>query len=137
MLFRSNGLSSMLYHFNNMKIPIINSLYKNHFDTKNIDEKYLTEKELTFSDVDLKKYPSVKILKLNQVLNESGYILINALNEVLVEKFLENKISFTDIIDKLLDILNSKFAKNYLKNHQIRHINDIFKIYNYSRSLAN
>jgi hypothetical protein len=28
-------------------------------------------------------------------------------------------------------------VKNYLKNHQIRHINDVFKVYNFSRSLVN
>ena len=120
-----------------MKIPIINSLYNNLPKIENIDEKFLTEKELTFSDVDLKKNPSVKILKLRNILNESGFILINALNEVLVQRFLENKIRFTDIIDKLLLILNSTFVKNYLKNHQIRHINDVFKLYNLSRSLVN
>ena len=51
----NNGLSSMLYHYNDMKIPILNSLYNNLFNIKNIDEKFLTEKELTFSNVDLKK----------------------------------------------------------------------------------
>ena len=77
------------------------------------------------------------VAKLKKILNESGYILINALNEVLVQRFLKNKISFTDIIHKLLVILNSKFVRNYLKNHQIRHINDVFKVYNLSRSLVN
>ncbi len=33
---------------------------------------------------------------------ESGFILINALNEILVQKFLENKITFSDITNKLL-----------------------------------
>ena len=120
-----------------MKIPIINSLYNNLHNIENIDKKFLTEKELTFSNVDLKKNPSIKILKQKKILNGSGYILINTLNEILVQRFLENKISFTDIIDKLLVILNSTFVKNYLKNHQIRHINDVFKLYNLSRSLVN
>ena len=114
-----------------------NSLYNNIPNIKNIDKKFLSEKELKFSDIDLERNPSVKILKLKKILNESGYILINALNEVLVQRFLENKISFTDIIHKLLVILNSKFVRNYLKNHQIRHINDVFKVYNLSRSLVN
>ncbi len=42
--------------------------------------------------------------------------LINSLNEILVEKFMENKILFTDIVHKLLSILDSKVVKNYLKN---------------------
>jgi len=133
----NNGLSSMLYHHNDMKIPIINSLYNNLFSIKKIDEKFLTGKELSFSDIDLKKYPSVKILKLKKILNETGYILINTINEVLVQRFLENKISFTDIINKLLVILNSKLVRKYLKIYKIRHINDVFKVYNFSRSLVN
>mgnify|MGYP006170875919 FL=1 len=50
---------------------------------------------------------------------------------------MENKILFTDIVHKLLSILDSKAVKNHLKNHQIRHIKDVFKTYNFSRSLVN
>jgi 1-deoxy-D-xylulose 5-phosphate reductoisomerase len=53
----------------------------------------------------------------------------------LVQRFLDNKITFADIINKLLVILNSNLVKNYLKNLKIRHINDVFKVYNFSRSL--
>ncbi len=95
------------------------------------------KKKLSFHDIDIKKIPSIKILKLTKILNEKGFILINSLNEILVEKFMENKILFTDIVHKLLSILDSKAVKNYLKNHQIRHINDVFKTYNFSRSLVN
>jgi 1-deoxy-D-xylulose 5-phosphate reductoisomerase len=63
--------------------------------------------------------------------------LINVLNEILVERFLSNKIVFTDIVAKLLVILNSKIVKNYLKNNKIRHINDVFNAYNFCRSLVN
>jgi 1-deoxy-D-xylulose-5-phosphate reductoisomerase len=132
-----NGLSSMLYHYNDMKIPIANSLYNNSYNFKNIDKKLLLQKNLTFCNVNFEINPSLKILKLKNVLNESGFILINALNEILVQKFLENKIIFSDITSKLLSILNTNLVKNYLKNNQIRHINDVFKVYNLSRSIVN
>jgi 1-deoxy-D-xylulose-5-phosphate reductoisomerase len=132
-----NGLSSMLYHYNDMKIPITNSLYNNFFNFKKNNDICLSLNKLTFNDPDFKKNPSLKILKFKNLLNENGFILINALNEILVQKFLENKITFADIINKLLAILNSNSVKNYLKNHQIRHINDVFKVYNFSRSLIN
>jgi 1-deoxy-D-xylulose-5-phosphate reductoisomerase len=132
-----NGLSSMLYHYNDMKIPIANSLYNNFYYYKNINEKFLFLNKLTFKDVNLNKNPSIKILKYKNILNENGFVLINALNEILVQRFLQNKITFTDITSKLLYILNSNLVKNYLKNHKIRHINDVFKIYNFSRSLVN
>ena len=132
-----NGLSSMLYHYNDMKIPIANSLYNNFYNYQSIDQKFFFRKKLTFNDTNSKKNPPLKILKLKNTLNENGFILINAINEILVKRFLENKIIFTDIVNKLLDILNSNLVKNYLKNHQIRHINDVFKVYNFSRRILN
>jgi 1-deoxy-D-xylulose-5-phosphate reductoisomerase len=132
-----NGLSSMLYHYNDMKIPITNSLYNNFYNYKNNDHKFLSQNKLTFIEANSKKNPSLKILNLNNVLNENGFILINALNEILVQKFLKNKITFPDITNKLIGILNTNIVKNYLKNHQIRHINDVFKVYNFSRSIVN
>jgi 1-deoxy-D-xylulose-5-phosphate reductoisomerase len=132
-----NGLSSMLYHHNDMKIPIANSLYSNFYIDKNSCNNFSIKKNLSFHDVDIKKIPSIKILKLTKILNDKGFILINSLNEILVEKFMENKILFTDIVHKLLSILDSKVVKNHLKNHQIRHIKDVFKTYNFSRSLVN
>jgi 1-deoxy-D-xylulose-5-phosphate reductoisomerase len=132
-----NGLSSMLYHYNNMQIPIANSLYNNFYICKNNEHEFLSQNQLTFIKANSRINPSLKILKLKNVLNQKGFILINALNEILVQKFLENKITFSDITNKLLLILNTKIVKNYLKNHQIRHINDVFKVYNFSRSIVN
>jgi 1-deoxy-D-xylulose-5-phosphate reductoisomerase len=132
-----NGLSSMLYHYNDMKIPIANSLYSNFYINKPSGNNFSFQKNLSFHNADIKKIPSIKILKLTKILNDKGFILINSLNEILVEKFMENKILFTDIVHKLLSILDSKVVKNYLKNHQIRHIKDVFKTYNFSRSLVN
>ena len=139
MLFRSfeNGLSSMLHHVNDMKIPIANSLYDNSYIDFKKKNLFYPDRNLSFYSPDIKKFPSIKIIKLTHILNETGFILINVLNEILVLKFLDKKINFTDIAHKLLDILNSKLVKNYLKNNRIRHINDVFKAYNFSRSLLN
>jgi 1-deoxy-D-xylulose 5-phosphate reductoisomerase len=127
----------MLYHYNDMKIPIANSLYNNFYNYKNNEHEFLSQNQLTFIKANSKTNPLLKILKLKNVLNQKGFILINALNEISVQKFLENKITFSDITNKLLGILNTKMVKNYLKNHQIRHINDVFKVYNFSRSIVN
>jgi len=40
-----NGLSSMLYHYNDMKIPIANSLYNNFYNFKNIDQNFFLKKK--------------------------------------------------------------------------------------------
>ena len=132
-----NGLSSMLYHNNDMKIPIANSLYNNFYMNKENINKFCFEKKLSFFPPNIKKFSSIKILGLNKILNETGFILISVLNEILVERFLNNKILFTDIVYKLSVILNSNLVKNYLKNNRIRRINDVFKAYNFARSLIN
>ncbi len=132
-----NGLSSMLYHNNDMKIPLANSLYDNFYVNSGRSDKFSFKNKLSFYNPNIKKFPSIKILGFNKVLDETGFILINVLNEILVQRFLNNKILFTDIVYKLLTILNSKAVKNYLKNNKIRHINDVFNAYNFCRSLVN
>ncbi len=131
-----NGLTSMLYHKNDMKIPIANSLYENSFLSKELGKNIFLKKDFSFYEPNNKNFPAIKILKLTNVLNETGFIIINILNEILVEKFLNKRILFTDIVYKLLSILNSKAIKIYLKNKRIQHINDVFKAYNFCRSLV-
>jgi 1-deoxy-D-xylulose 5-phosphate reductoisomerase len=77
----------------------------------------------------------MKILEQRKYLNSSGFIAINIINEILVSKFLNKEILFSDIVPKLLGFLNSRTVKNYLKNNRIQHINDVFKAYNFYRSL--
>jgi 1-deoxy-D-xylulose-5-phosphate reductoisomerase len=43
-----NGLSSMLYHYNDMKIPIANSLYNNFYNYKNNDHEFFISKSINF-----------------------------------------------------------------------------------------
>jgi len=50
-----NGLSSMLYHYNNMQIPIGNSLYNNFYNYKFSNQKFLSQDKLTFYDTNFKK----------------------------------------------------------------------------------
>jgi len=131
-----NGLSSMIYHNNDMKIPIANSLYGNSYINKNTNKKNYFDKSLSFYEPKIENLPAIKILKLTKQINETGFVIINILNEILVASFINNKIYFTDIVYKLLSILNSKIVKNYLKNNKIRHINDVFKAYNFCRRLV-
>ena len=132
-----SGLSSMLYYENDMKIPIINSLYKNFNDLpkkQDFDKKYFLK--LSFYKPNFKKVPSLAILQSKEILNETGFTLINVLNEILVERFLKKKILFSDIVKELLNILYSKTVLNYLKNKKINKIDDVFSVCNFSRSLT-
>ena len=59
-----NGLTKLLIHDTNMKIPIFNTIYDN--SSKKINSKKLGIKHLNnllFKKIDLKKFPSIKILK--------------------------------------------------------------------------
>ena len=105
----------------------------------NIDIKIVsTVKDFIYNNkVDSKKYRAIKVLNLAKKLDVNGYIVINVLNELLVEKFLDKKISFSDIIYKLLSILQSKIVKKYLKYNKIKHIKDVFKTYEFCRSILN
>jgi 1-deoxy-D-xylulose-5-phosphate reductoisomerase len=132
----NNGLSSMLYYVNDMKIPIINSLYQNFNNLpkkQDFDKKYF--QKLSFYKPNFKKVSSLKILQSKEILNEAGFTLINVVNEILVERFLKKKILFSDIVKKLLNILYSKTVLNYLKNKKINKIDDVFNVCNFSRSL--
>jgi 1-deoxy-D-xylulose-5-phosphate reductoisomerase len=132
----NNGLSSMLYYVNDMKIPIINSLYQNFNNLpkkQDFDKKYF--QKLSFYKPNFKNVPSLKILQSKEILNETGFTLINVVNEILVERFLKKKILFSDIVKELLNILYSKTVLNYLKNKKINKIDDVFSVCNFSRSL--
>jgi 1-deoxy-D-xylulose-5-phosphate reductoisomerase len=131
-----NSLSSMLYYENDMKIPIINSLY-NNFSNINIKDDFdkTMSQKLSFYRPNIKKIPSIKILGFNKILNETGFVLINVVNEILVERFLKKKIFFSDIVKILLKVLNSKKVINYLENEKIKNIKDVFKTYNFCREI--
>ena len=132
----NNGLSSMLYYVNDMKIPIINSLYQNFNNLpkkQDFDKKYF--QKLSFYKPNFKNVPSLKILQSKEILNQTGFTLINVVNEILVERFLKKKILFSDIVKELLNILYSKTVLNYLKNKKINKIDDVFNVCNFSRSL--
>ena len=109
-----NGLIKMILYNTDMKIPISNTLYKsenNFFKTTNLEIKHLNN--LNFQKVNLKTFPSIKLLNKCFSLGLSTPIIINAANEVLVDLFLKGKIGFLDIVKIINKILKHKdFRKN-------------------------
>ena len=98
-----NGTSLFLYHIPDMKIPIGNALLKDFNYRKvfkNKSQTYEKIKNLNFSPVDIKKFPAVRLIpKMNS--QKSSGIIINAANEIFVDQFLKNNISFNDIVGYL------------------------------------
>ena len=122
-----NGLTKLVVHDTNMKIPIANSLYSSSklLNSKNLDFKILNN--LDFREIDYKRFPITKILNFlpeNASLFESILVLSN---DKLVEFFLNKKIKFTDIQKILFQIINdNKFKK--LKFKKLKNVKEIIKL---------
>ena len=113
-----NGLIKMILYNTDMKIPISNTLYKsenNFFKTTNLEIKHLNN--LNFQKVNLKTFPSIKLLNKCFSLGLSTPIIINAANEVLVDLFLKGKIEFLDIVKMINRILRDQDFKKYAKRN--------------------
>ena len=136
-----NGLIKICAHEPNMIIPIANSLDKNlHYKSKNIVNFNILN-NLKFTDVDIKKFPVIKILKKypnHCTLFDTALVSIN---DELVNLFLNKKISFNDIFKNLNIILNLKIIKQ-LKNKipktykEISEINDFVRLKTLKQSVC-
>ena len=108
-----NGLTKLLIHDTNMKIPIFNTIYDN--SSKKINSKKLGIKHLNnllFKKIDLKKFPSIKILKYIPKKISLFETIIVSCNDELVDLFLKKQINFWSIHLILKKILNlNEFAK--------------------------
>jgi 1-deoxy-D-xylulose-5-phosphate reductoisomerase len=126
-----NGLTKMLIHDTNMKIPIFNSFYSDfekNIQTSDLNINLLNK--LNFANVDIDKFPIVEIIK--QMPNNDSLFetVIVSANDKLVELFLKKKISFNQISTLLLKIIKMKeFSK--FKNIKVKNINEIVKLNNY------
>ena len=106
----------MILYDTDMKIPISNTLYdrKNNF-VKTSNKNIRNLDNLNFQKVNLKKFPSVKLINKCLSLGFSTPIIINAANEVLVDFFLKGKIGFLDIVKTINKILKGKNFKKYAR----------------------
>ena len=131
-----NGQTKFLYHETDMSIPIANAIYENRVNinslikTKNNLMKNLNT--LKFEKVDKKRFPIVTLLS-QKVCKNSGPIILNASNEILVDNFIKNKIRFNSIYSCLKRVFKDRDFKKYAvkKNPNIE---DIYKIDNWARS---
>ncbi len=97
-----------------MKLPIAYGLA--YPDRINCNVEYLditTLTELNFYQPDLQKFPCINLAK--QALEKKQCITLNAANEIAVEAFLQNKISFLDISIIIESTLNN-FTYSQPKN---------------------
>ena len=127
-----NGLTKILIHDTDMKIPIFNSLYKN----SNYKTNFLNLNKLNnpnFKKVSSKKFPSLKLISYFENIENSLYetVMVSA-NDELVDLFLNKKISFLEIVQKLIMIMNLKEFKK-LKHIKPKNFNQISNLNKYVR----
>ena len=130
----NNGMIKIIAHDTTMTIPISNSLLENYdYRFRNLDLNF-SKFNFEFRKVDLKKFPIVKILKNLPNYNSLFETALVSINDNLVELFLENKISFNKISQKLLKMIKvRKYSK--LKKEKNFSIKEIIKINNQIKSL--
>ena len=128
-----NGLIKLVAHDTNMKIPIFNSIYdenKIKFNSKKININILNN--LNFSNVDIKKYPLINILKLIPQKESLFETLLVSINDELVGLFLENKISFDEISIRLNRLINNKTLLKY-RQKKVNNFTQIEKLNEFVR----
>jgi len=124
----NNGLTKVLIHDTDMKIPIFNSIYVN--DSQQLQTNELNIKKLNnleFKDVKLSRFPSIKILDTIPKKNSLFETVIVTANDELVKLFLANKIKYLDIVKNLSIILKLKKFNKY-KLIYPRNFNQIKKL---------
>ena len=128
-----NGLIKICAHEPNMSIPIANSLNKNFNNINKIKINFEILNNLNFTNVDIRKFPVIKIL--NKYPNYCSLFdtALVSINDELVNLFLNKKISFEDIFKNLIYILNlnsiKKLKKIVPKNYkEISDINDFVRL---------
>jgi 1-deoxy-D-xylulose-5-phosphate reductoisomerase len=126
-----NGLTKILIHDTSMKIPIFNSFYSNFektIKTKKLNFDIINN--LNFKEVDIIKFPIIKILKKIPNNDSLFETVIVSVNDHLVKMFLEKKITFQDISKNLLKITNMAEFKKY-KKLMPRNVEEIEKLNHY------
>ena len=136
----NDGMIKIIAHDTSMVIPIHNTLYHcktKYIKTKEIDIKKLNK--LNFENVNYKKFPLVKILSKLPEKDSLYETIIVATNDELVKQFLDKKIKFLDLMNKIYKFINLDEFKRYkyIKTNKIENIEKLnqyvrFKINNMS-----
>ena len=130
----NNGLTKILVHDTNMKIPIFNSLHNEgnkSIITNKLNINILNN--LKLAHVDLKKFPVINILKNLPTKNSLFETIIVSVNDSLVKLFLNEKISFLELSKYIIKFINLNEFKKF-KLYKPKNINEITKLYDYVSS---
>ena len=88
-----------------MKIPISYALTFPHRVYKSASSKFIYN-DLTFEDIPISKFPCYKIARTVAETGKNSGLILNAANEISVEYFLNDKITYIDIPNIIEEVLN-------------------------------
>ncbi len=123
-----DGLTKLLVHEPDMRIPIFNSLYlfsRRNFKTNSLDLEILNN--LNLKKVDLAKFPVVNLLKILPNYPSLFETVLITVNDNLVLKFLKKQIDFKKLINLINKISNLKEFAKY-KKIKPKNISDIYRL---------
>ncbi len=129
-----NGLTKTLAHDPDMKIPIFNSLYLHedkNYKSNSLNLNILNN--LNLKKVNLSKFPLVKILNILPKYPSLFETILITVNDYLVIKFLNKKISFKRLINLINKITKLKEFQKY-KKIRPKKVEDIYRLRNYVSS---
>ena len=98
---------TVIAHMSNpdMKIPISYALTFPHRVFKSASSKFIYN-NLTFEDIPISKFPCYKIARSVAETGKNSGLILNAANEISVEYFLNDKITYIDIPNIIEEVLN-------------------------------
>lgn len=94
-----------------MKVPIGNAMFYPELMRSTFGDLNLENKNLSFFEVDYKRYPLLKYAYNTINYGKAYPIAYNAANEIAVNFFLDNKIHYTDISNIVLNILEKDWSE--------------------------
>ena len=121
----SDGMVKIIAHETTMEIPIHNTIFDQKTYKANFKEfNFKKLNKINFLQVDKKKFPSINIIKkLPNISSLYETVLVTA-NDEYVKLYLNKKINYTSIIEKILKIINRK-EFTVLKKILPRNISDV------------
>ena len=127
----NNGLTKVLIHDPDMTIPIFNSIYqtkKNNINSKPLNIKVLNN--LNLKKVDTNKFPLVNLINKLPNNNSLFETILITINDFLVYRFLEKKITFKKLIDLIYKLSNLREFSKY-KKIKPKTVEDIYRLRDY------
>tara|TARA_Y100001970_G_scaffold289121_1_gene418476 strand:- start:1266 stop:2429 length:1164 start_codon:yes stop_codon:yes gene_type:complete len=109
----SDGMIKIIAHDTTMKIPIFNSIYFGQSKKiKSEKVNFIKLNNLNLKSLDKRKFSSVKILNTLPKNNSLFETVLVAANDELVNLYLNKKINYSDITNKIIKILSiNEFKK--------------------------